>query len=143
MSRPRTLVSILASAIQAQSNCRTSGNPYADIWQDRLDYIENNLLPSGSGIDNGTHIVTDECKPDKLVFSCGFHHMNENGFYDGWTEHKISVRPAFDGIDISVSGRNRNDIKDYLGDVFLYCLRELYTIGDDGNPVRVTETQTA
>lgn len=141
MSRPRTLAAIISSAVQALSNCKQSGNPWANNWEDNLNWIERNLLPSGSGIDNGTRIEIDDCKPDRIVLSAGFHHMNEGGFYDGWTEHKITLRPAFDGIDIAVSGRNRNDIKDYLAETYHYCLNSLYTIGEDGNPVEHKETQ--
>jgi len=48
--------------------------------------------------------------------------MNDGGMYDGWTEHTVSITPAFAGINVSVSGRNRNDIKDYLGDTFQCAL---------------------
>lgn len=49
--------------------------------------------------------------------------MNENGFYDGWTEHTITVRADLaHGFKISISGRNRNEIKDYLHEVFSDCL---------------------
>lgn len=41
---------------------------------------------------------------------------------DSLTEHVIRVLPTFDGIDIRVSGRNKNMIKEYLGDTFHYCL---------------------
>jgi hypothetical protein len=50
--------------------------------------------------------------------------MNDAGYYDGWTDHIVIVSPSFDGIDIKISGRNRNDIKDYLHDVFHAALTE-------------------
>ncbi len=40
-------------------------------------------LPSGAGIDNGTKIDVSKCKRNKIVLTCGYHNMNENGFYDG------------------------------------------------------------
>lgn len=139
--RTRTLIQIMSSALQARSNCLASGpkHPWTDRWHDRLEYIAKNLLPSGSGIDNGTKIDYDACKPDRVVLTAGFHHMNEGGYYDGWTEHKVTIRPAFDGVDIRISGPNRNNIKDYLHEVYSYCLTGSdYTIDKEtGNPVPV------
>ena len=45
--------------------------------------------------------------------------MNEGGFYDGWTTHDIIVTPSLvTTIDVRVTGRNKNDIKDYLAEMF-------------------------
>lgn len=49
--------------------------------------------------------------------------MNENGYYDGWTEHTVTVVPTFDGVDIRIGGRNRNDIKEYMHQTFDQALR--------------------
>lgn len=54
--------------------------------------------------------------------------MNDNGCYDGWTEHRITVRPEFDGVSITVSGSNRNDIKDYISYIF-YDMAETKVLG--------------
>lgn len=51
--------------------------------------------------------------------------MNDAGYYDGWTEHTITVTPAFiGGFELSISGRNRNDIKDYISEVFNQALSQ-------------------
>lgn len=122
--RSRPVYREIASVIQAIKNCRAAGN---NEWLDRheatLARIEKQL-PSGSGIDSGTTIERDECTPDRIVLSCGFHHMNECGMYDGWTQHEIVIRPTFDGIDVRITGRDRNGIKEYLGDVYYYALSE-------------------
>lgn len=85
-----------------------------------LRHLQANYLPRGSGIDLGTTVVG--LHKGAVVFSTSFHHMNEVGFYDGWTEHKITVTPTFDGMDIRISGKDRNGIKDYLHDVFYHAL---------------------
>lgn len=85
------------------------------------------LLPSGSGIDNGTKLV--EITDEKIVLSCGFHHMNDQGSYDGWTEHTITIRPRFTGLGVKVSGRDRNEIKDYLYDTFYTAMSETVDMG--------------
>ena len=92
--------------------------------EERILDLVRDRLPSGSGFDSGTQIDFKACRADRLVFSTAFHHMNDVGFYDGWTEHKVIIRPTFDGIDICVTGRNRNDIKDYIADCFYTALTE-------------------
>lgn len=52
---------------------------------------------------------------------------NENGMYDGWTQHSIIVRPSFvHGLDITITGKDRNQIKEYLHDVYFSALTEPY-----------------
>jgi len=78
-----------------------------------------NHLPSGSGIDRGTMIDLDKSTPNKLRLITAYHHMNENGMYDEWTEHTVTVTPdLMHGFTLKIGGRNRNDIKDYLYDVY-------------------------
>jgi hypothetical protein len=91
--------------------------------QDALEYLVRNYLPSGSGVDSGCAIDLDRQKPGRIVIDCSFHHMNEGGYYDGWTEHQVIVTPCFGHWpDIRVTGRNRNDIKEYLGELFRHAL---------------------
>lgn len=76
-------------------------------------------LPSGGGFDNGTQLDLDASTPDKLVFTTAFQHMSDHGYYDGWTEHTVTITPSFiGGVTVKVSGKNRNDIKDYIAEVF-------------------------
>jgi hypothetical protein len=50
--------------------------------------------------------------------------MNDSGYYDGWTEHVVTVTPSFiGGFNIRVSGRNRNDIKGYIAESFHHILK--------------------
>lgn len=84
---------------------------------DRVDRILA-CLPRGSGIDAGTTIVSVTDK--QIVLTAGYHHMNEGGYYDGWTEHTIRVRPSLMlGMTVTVSGPNRNNIKDYLQELYM------------------------
>jgi hypothetical protein len=116
MKRP--LCRELSSLLVAAENCRKAGNTeWLDKHEDRIEQLVKEL-PSGSGIDCGTKLVREKCTPHKLVFAVSFHHMNDVGMYDGWTEHVVTVTPSFDGIDIHISGRNRNNIKDYLADTY-------------------------
>lgn len=131
MSRMISLVSFIASQVEARWNCSNGKNPvWFETHSDRLEYIAKNLLPSGSGIDNGTKIDLSTSSPKKLVLDAGFHHMNDGGFYDGWTEHTLIITPTFGGVEIRITGRDRNDIKDYLHEVFHVCLLEMKTQED-------------
>lgn len=129
---PRKLITIISSAIEARSNCLKNGNEYAAKWDELLDTIQREYLPSGCGIDSGTTIDVDDCNRGRVVLNTAYHHMNEGGYYDGWTEHRVIVSPEFDGITIDVKGRNRNDIKDYLAETLDHCLNEEYVSTVDG-----------
>ena len=124
MDLKKKVVNALAGKLDAYWNCVQSGN---DEWRDRHAASISLIMegtPSGSGIDNGTSIDMERSTPNNIVFNTSFHHMVE-GYYDGWTEHKVTVRPSFvHDIDVHVSGRNRNDIKEYLAETFDCWLRE-------------------
>jgi hypothetical protein len=121
----KPLYAAIATAIGALARCKASNNTeWVDRWTDELKQAENKL-PSGSGFDSGTTLDLDASTSEKLVFRTSFHHMDENGCYDGWTEHTITVRPSLEfGFNLTISGRNRNDIKSYMAEQFGYILRE-------------------
>lgn len=79
-------------------------------------------LPSGAGFDAGTRIV--EVSPTKIVLETDYHHMTDTGHYDGWTTHRVSVHATFDGHTVRVTGKNRNQTKDYIADTFRVAMLE-------------------
>ena len=100
------------------------------VKDSRLESLVN-LLPSGSGIDCGSKLL-DSSKPDCIRIQADFHHMDEHGYYDGWTEHVVTIRPSLQyGFDLSVSGRNRNQIKDYLAETYHWAISQTVELGDD------------
>jgi len=111
--------------IQARKNCIENK---VEFWQNEhentLAKIEQNFLPHGSGIDSGCKIDLLKSNENKIVISFDFHHMNESGFYDGYTSHNLIVKPGFDGLNLHITGKNRNYIKDYLYETFDFCLNE-------------------
>ncbi len=110
------------------ANHRTNGTHKGKIWE------LQKLLPSGSGIDSGTKIDASESNDNKIVLLCDFHHMDENGYYSGWTNHKVIITPAFNGINIRITGRDRNSIKDYLHEVYDCALNEMVEFKEENNP---------
>ena len=113
---------ILASSCDARLRCGKTletHQEWFEVHQQTIVLIVRDFLPHGSGIDNGVSFDFNKSTGEKLVLHTAFHHMDENGFYDGWTEHTVTVRPSLRfGIDITISGPNRNEIKDYLADCF-------------------------
>jgi hypothetical protein len=126
MATPRPLYAHMSSLIAAMANCKKANNQ--EWWEkhrDRLIVLTRARMPSGSGIDSGTMLDLDRSTPEKLVFTTAFHHMNNDGFYDGWTDHKVLVTPSLaHGFNLHITGRDRNQIKDYLYEVFSHDLHQ-------------------
>ena len=119
------LYSRIASLLIAIENCKKSGNAGWELnhFQNLIELVHN-FMPSGSGIDAGTKINTEDSSPNRLVFHISFHHMNESGYYDGWTEHDVIVTPSLlNQFDLRITGRDRNSIKEYLHEVFRDALQ--------------------
>lgn len=111
----------IVNTLVAIENCKCSGN---QEWELKHKYTLELLearLPSGSGFDSGSKVI--EYRNGNLILSTEFHHMNECGYYDGWTTHKIIVKPDLQfEIVLTVTGPNRNDIKDHIQEVFQTAL---------------------
>jgi len=125
MKTTTTVAEQIARSLQAMRSCADNGNM---TWEhnhlDTIDSIVSNG-PSGSGWDIGTKLCYDTSKPEELVFYGSFHHMDDGGGYDGWTDHNITVKSSLVfGLDIEISGDDRNDIKDYLHEMFDVWLTE-------------------
>ena len=116
---------VIASAVQARINCQEKGNNEWFYKWEGIIMDETAKLPSGSGIDSGVKFNFDVSTPEKLVFTFGYHHMNDGGYYDGWTDHQLIVTPSLQfGFHIRITGRDRNQVKDYLYETFQYALDE-------------------
>lgn len=99
--------------------------------------------PSGSGFDCGTEFCLEKSSGNKLVFVTTYHHMNHAGYYVGWTEHKVIITPSFFcDYDMRITGKNKNDIKDYIGDVFAFWLNEMLNVGEKVSKVITQEDVT-
>lgn len=122
----RPLYRELSSLLAAIANCKKANNgEWLDKHTERALRLVSNHMPSGAGIDTGTKLDMDKSTPERLVFTFGYHHMNETGYYDGWTEHTLIVTPSLlSGIDLRITGRDRNQIKDYLHETYMMALTQ-------------------
>lgn len=118
----------IASSFNAMLNCEKSGNSeWYEKHNDKINDICDNYMPHGSGFDSGTKFDFDKSKPEKLVFNIDYHHMDYNGYYDGWSEMTVTITPSlqFD-FNMRITGlrrKNRFDM-DYMFDTINYCLNK-------------------
>lgn len=114
----------IATLLDARKRCSDTGNTeWSARHTETIEALVQHNLPHGSGFDIGTKIDFDKSTPSKLVFRTSFHHMNEHGMYDGWTDHTVTVRPSLAfGCTLTIGGRDRNDIKDYITESFSHAL---------------------
>lgn len=115
----------LAGLVDARLNCLKTGNEWAEKHEETILKLVSDNMPHGSGFDSGTQIDLGKSTGSKLVFHTSYHHMNDNGMYDGWTDHTVTVKPSLMfGFDLNISGRDRNGFKEYAYEVFSNCLSE-------------------
>lgn len=117
----------IASRLNAMHSCEKSLN---DEWRLKHEEILNKIVdrgPSGDGIDCGTKLYLTDSNGEKIKLLCAYHHLNKNGYYDGWTSHNIIITPSLAfGYTMRITGRNRNNIKEYLAQVYSSWLDEDY-----------------
>lgn len=137
-----TVVRELASLCQAYRNCVESGNQEWELnHRDRIEDLSKRFLPSGSGFDMGCTVDLDESDRRKLVISAPFHHMDEHGYYAGWSDTTVTVTPTFCGIDADAesdfSGVDDevyvDDHGDYVCETLHYHLTREICVLDDGS----------
>ena len=124
----------LSRTLQAKKNCLqaiaterakvepnekeiTRVSQWVDKHQESIDEILK-ALPHGSGIDSGVTFDQNKSTSEKLIFSVPFHSMNEHGYYDGWVDFTLIVTPCFGGYNIRITGRDKNQLKEYLSQLF-------------------------
>ena len=129
MAHIQTLQRIISGALFGM----TGKAPELDsARRDMIDSACRDYLPSGSGFDSGTNLDWNKSTAEKLVFETAFHHMDSNGFYSGWTHHTVTIRPSLVfGFTVTVSGRNRNEIKDYIAESMQSALSAEYDTAFD------------
>lgn len=122
----------IAATAVAHQNCVRSGN---SVWRKRhkarLDKIERECLPYGTRIVSAT--------ANELVFETSYHHMNEHGYYCGWSYHLVNVTSTFLGLDVQIVDSSwdtedeidREASLDYIAETFEFMLSETCMTHDD------------
>ena len=115
MNKP--LYQQLATRIDAFHRCAETDN--AEWYEKHLDAILAmvDYLPHGSGIDGDTRIDLERSNGNKIIITSQYHAMDDNGYYDGWIDFTITVKPSLMfGIELNITGNfgRYQDIKAYL-----------------------------
>ena len=138
----RKLCEFLAELVVTQS---TQNDEWAPKSRDKVSALAEHFLPHGCGFDAGTHVDWKRSKVNRIVLDTQFHHINDGGFYDGWTEHSVVVTPSLAyGFEMRITGRDRNDIKNYIGEEMDLRLRNTIKteVDDDADLFRYTCVET-
>ena len=100
---------------------------YKDAALQRIETLERGYLPNGGGFDSGCHII--EANEQKIIIKSSYHAMDEAGYYNGWYDFTITVKPEFTqtGFSAKIAGAfgKHQEIKDYIIDVFYEHLSAL------------------
>lgn len=111
----------IARALQARINCENGNNEWYERHTETIEQLVEQVMPHGSGFDGKSWLSFDESTPEKLVFYSEYHHMNDAGYYDGWSTLKIVVKPSLAwGHTLKITGIKREYAfdSDYFYDVF-------------------------
>ena len=57
---------------------------------EQMEDLVKNYLPSGSGFD-GDISIDEKSTDEKIIIHVEYHHMDINGFYDGWSTFKVII----------------------------------------------------
>lgn len=110
--------------------------------EDEIERLVKLHMPSGSGFDNGTSLDCARSDssvyryPGRLSFATSYHHMDDHGYYCGWTEHFVDCTPDWDGFHLVVTGRDKRNTKDYIGDTFHNCLSAEVEVNQIPTPIK-------
>jgi hypothetical protein len=116
----RTVIEVIAMVVSAIKNCQKTGNTeWEQSHTKKLKSLVSEYLPHGSGLDGIVEVDIEKSSENKVVINIEYHHMDEMGGYDGWTNHSLTCTPSFiHGVDIRITGKDRNQLKEYLVDLF-------------------------
>jgi hypothetical protein len=112
-------------------NCewhKTVKGHYINVCEGNINRLKD-YLPHGSGFDNGCKIDIERSGKSKVVILFSFHHMDENGYYCGWTDHELIITPCLvNEFNLRITGKDQNYIKEYLYETFDDCLNQVVEI---------------
>ena len=94
------------------------------------------LLPNGKGIREreGLAVILLESTKKRIVIDTTYWHTNNS---DERTSHQVIITPSFEGeINIRITGKNKDNVKEYLHDIFREALMKEYAVFKKGWDVK-------
>lgn len=111
----------ISSLISSRNNClKNNNNEWYEKYTEKIEEITNKYFPSGSGFNGFYSFNLENSTPERLVFLCEYQHMNENGYYDGWSTLKVVIKPSLQfGFTFKLTGiqRKYSIDSDYFEDI--------------------------
>ena len=114
----------LAKMANSRLRCLVDSSKFPkeiENYENEIDNIMKNVLPHGSGIDDGCSFNYNKSQNNRLVINSAYHCMNENGYYDGWVDFTVVLTPDFE-LDYTLNIRGNfgkyGHVKDYLYQIF-------------------------
>lgn len=125
----KPIYKILANFVSSYKHWIVKHPDVADVFEDAIEKLVRAEFPSGSGFDSGTTLDLEKSSATKLVFLTAYHHMNDGGYYDGWSENikvviTASLRYAFDMRVTGIRRKDRWHLQDYIVETFNYVLEK-------------------
>lgn len=118
----------LARTVDALNNCRKANNTeWIEKHIGALNKVIHDHMPRGSGLDSETTIDNEKSNDGRLILYSSYHCMNENGYYDGWVDFTLTVKPSLGfAFDLRIVGNfgKYGFLKDYLYDAFNTAFKE-------------------
>lgn len=142
-SKKQILAQRLAVLVSAWHNCAKKirdtklDNGWADRHEAKIKALVKDHLPSGSGFDDGTTLVVDNSDDNVLSFVGGYHHMDGNGSYCGWSSHVVTVSGNLAHgftVNVVVTGApddedyDADHHRDYVAETFCFALQTLVEV---------------
>jgi len=75
-------------------------------------------LPHEEAIGRGCKIDVTHSGEEQVIIIFDYHHKNEQGIYIKWSTHKMTVRPAFKGLNIKIAGAKQYGLEELLCELF-------------------------
>jgi hypothetical protein len=130
--REKPVYQVIASKFDAYVRCvKTNNTEWIDKHYRDIEKIVKNYLPYGSGIDSGVTFDFGNSTSNKLVFDSSYHCMNDNGYYDGWIDFRVILKPSLQfGFVMQIIGRfsdrhyKYESVRDYMYEEFEYAFGE-------------------
>lgn len=117
-----------------QKIARVASQKNAMLKRDEFVMLQK-LLPIGNGIEKECVILLKSTEK-RIVIDTTYRHQI-NPLEIRWTDHQIVITPSFEGeINIRVTGKNVDNIKEYLHEVFREALMKEYEVFKKGWEVK-------
>ena len=98
---------------------RATAESVRERHNDVLDFIEKELLPSGSGFDSGTKINREKTTDTRIVLDTAVHPLTDAGYYTAWKHFSIIVSAShLFGFTVKSSKKLPWNIREWVLDTF-------------------------